>query len=142
MQKCLWASLAASIFVLGAVGCDDASDAVGDVLPGEQSREARIEQISEAACERYGDTEAGCPGYGTGEDQTYATEEDCERDFADRAGELWPAAECGAGQINDSKYEVCEERAKAAACSEGFFDAIAALSECSAENVCTDPADE
>ncbi|XYH93541.1 DUF6184 family natural product biosynthesis lipoprotein [Sorangium sp. So ce1128] len=141
MQKCLWASLATAIMV-GTVGCDDASDTVNDVLPGEESREARIEQISEAACDRYADTEAGCPGYGTTDDQTYETEEDCERDFADRAAELWPASECGSGQINDSRYDVCEERAKAAACSQGIIDAIAALDECSAENVCSDPADK
>ncbi|WP_437600744.1 DUF6184 family natural product biosynthesis lipoprotein [Sorangium sp. So ce590] len=141
MQKYLWASLATTFFLVGAAGCDDAADAVNDVLPGEASREARITQIAEAACDRYADTEAGCPGYGT-DDQTYATEEDCQRDFEDRAGELWPATECGSGQINDSRYDVCEERAKAVACSEGIFDAIAALDECSAGSVCTDPADK
>jgi len=51
-------------------------------------------------------TRAGCPGYGTTDDQTYETEEDCQRDFEDRAADLWPASECGSGQINDSRYEV------------------------------------
>ena len=142
MQKCLWVSLATTIFLAGAAGCDDAADTADDVLPGEESREARITQIAEAACDRYADTEAGCPGYGTADEQTYETEEDCQRDFEDRAAELWPASECGSGQINDSRYDVCEERAKAVACSQGIFDAIAALDECSTETVCTDPADK
>ncbi|WP_437785793.1 DUF6184 family natural product biosynthesis lipoprotein [Sorangium sp. So ce1097] len=141
MQKCLWASLAVTIFLVGSAGCDDAAGTVNDVLPGEASREARITQIAEAACDRYADTEAGCPGYGTGDDQEYETEEDCQRDFEARAADLWPASECGSGQINESRYDVCEERAKAVACSGGIFDAIAALSECSAESVCTDPAE-
>ncbi len=141
MHKCLWASLATTIFLVGAAGCDDAADTVSDVLPGEASREARITQIAEAACDRYADTEAGCPGYGTGDEQEYETEEDCQRDFEARAADLWPASECGSGQINDSRYDVCEERAKAVACSQGLFDAIAALDECSADSVCTGPAD-
>ncbi|AUX23921.1 uncharacterized protein SOCEGT47_044510 [Sorangium cellulosum] len=142
MQTYLWASLATTIFLVGAAGCDDAADTVNDALPGEASREARITQIAEAACDRYADTEAGCPGYGTGDEQTYETEGDCQRDFEERAADLWPASECGSGQINESRYDVCEERAKAVACSESIFDAIAALDECSAESVCTDPADE
>ena len=121
------------------MGCG--SDAV-DNTPLEPSRETRISSLAAAACDRYADTEAGCPGYGT--DKKYATQADCRRDFEKAAGDLWPASECSDQQINSSAYQQCEDRAKTFACSTGtqnFFDAVSALDECKAAKVCTDPKD-
>lgn len=109
----------------------------------EPSRDSRIESLASAACAHYGDKGSGCPGYGTGSDQKYATQADCESEFQAQAVKLWPDAECNRGQISAEGYTKCEDRAKTYACSTGvssFFDAISALDECKASKVCTDPA--
>lgn len=108
----------------------------------EPSRDSRIASLASAACGHYGDKSSGCPGYGTGANQKYATAGDCERDFQQQASKLWPDDRCNSGQINGSAYDACEGKAKVYACSTGaasFFDAIAALDECKADKVCTDP---
>ena len=136
--------------LFAGAACSSESDATDDT-PGtgdndnamnEPTREQRITSIAAAACARYADAEAGCPGYGTASDQPYQTENDCLRDFEDRAGELWPSNSCSNGRINDAKYRTCEDRAKVVACSQGLWDAIAALEECSAGEVCSDPANQ
>lgn len=144
------ALISAAITFVGVVGCgsDDADDLSSDNTGGtggtpqftEPSREERIESLARAACARYADEAAGCPGYGTGDDQVYQTAADCERDFEGRASDLWPNDECGQGQINPGRYDVCEDRAQLAACSQNLFDSIGALAECNADEVCTDPA--
>lgn len=126
--------------ILSSTACSS-SDTDNTIL--EPSRDSRISSLAAAACAHYGDKSSGCPGYGTGSDQKYATVGDCERDFESQAAKLWPDNECNRGQINAAAYEQCEGRAEAYACSTGatnFFDAIAALDECKADKVCTDPA--
>ncbi|MBX3216782.1 MAG: hypothetical protein KF850_32405 [Labilithrix sp.] len=126
------------LVVAPACSGEDADDTIV-----EPSRESRIESLASAVCERYADTGAGCPGYGTGDDQKYATESDCEADFHTKAANLWPAERCDSGRIDNARYESCVTRAKNYACSEGaqnIVDAISALDECSASKVCTDSA--
>lgn len=132
---------------LGALACsvlfstacnDDASD---DTIV-EPSRESRIDNLADEACDRYADTGAGCPGYGTGSDHKYATEADCENDFRSKASDMWPADRCDNGRIDNSRYQTCIDRVKNFACSSGgqsILDAVSALSECNADQVCTDP---
>jgi hypothetical protein len=122
------------------VACSSDSDPDVDVTPSE-TRADRISELADSVCARYADTSAGCPGYGTGSDQKYQTEGDCERDYENKAGELWPADKCDDGRINSGKFDVCKDRAKAVACSGNVWDAVAALAECNASAVCTDPAD-
>lgn len=123
---------------ISLLGCS--SDAVDDT-PLEPSRDTRIQTLAIAACDRYGDTDAGCPGYGSG--KKYATTADCQRDFEKVAADLWPDAQCSNGRIDSSAYQQCEDRAKTFACSTGMqnaFDAVAALEECKASKVCSDSA--
>lgn len=132
-------TFALSGFATLAFACTN-STAIDD-SPLEPSRDSRIESLASSACARYADTGAGCPGYGTGSGQTYATEGDCERAFSDRAADLWPADKCSDGRIDSARYQSCESRAKAFACSSGvtnIFDAIEALDECKASQVCID----
>lgn len=120
--------------------CD--GDAADDTVV-EPSRESRIDSLASAVCNRYGDTGAGCPGYGSASGQKYATASDCEADFHTKAADLWPADKCGSGRIDNSRYELCVDRAKNYACSAGaqnIVDAISALDDCSASKVCVDSA--
>ncbi len=126
--------------VTAIAGC---SNTATDNSPLEPSRDSRIESLAVAACDRYGDTSSGCPGYGTASSQKYATRSDCTRDFENRAATLWPDNQCSNGRINSVGYKRCEDRTKTYACSTGtenFYDAIAALDECKASAVCTDAA--
>lgn len=124
-------------FIPCAVACSSTDNTIF-----EPSRDSRISSLASAACSHYGDKSSGCPGYGTGANQKYATAGDCERDFQQQASKLWPDDRCNNGQINGSAYDACEGKAKVYACSTGaasFFDAIAALDECKADKVCIDP---
>lgn len=108
----------------------------------EPSRESRIDSLADAVCDRYEDTGAGCPGYGTGADQKYANETDCENDFRAKATNLWPADRCSGGRIDSTHFQACEDSAKNFACSSGgqnIVDAVVALDDCNANAVCTDP---
>jgi len=135
-------ALSLASFVGLACACTNNSTATDDT-PLEPSRDARIRSLASAACDRYADTAIGCPGYGTGSSQTYATEGDCERDVEERASNLWPAARCSDDRIDSAAYQRCEDRVKTYVCSTGVtnvFDGIAALEECDADRVCVDPA--
>ena len=130
---------------LGAAACgeDDGgnSDAADDTV-FEASREQRIDNLAEAACDRYADTGNGCPGFGG--DRPYADEDQCENEFRDNAEQLWPVARCNDRQIDNDAYQVCLERSKDYACAQGLgrvVDALEAVAECSADRVCTDAAD-
>jgi hypothetical protein len=120
-----WA-LGGSVAILGA--CGDTADNT----PVEPSRETRISALADEACRRYED----CTGYGS--DKTYPSEAECEADFTNKAGTLWPSDKCGNGQINNGRYETCVTAAKAVACSGTVLDVIAALDDCKATTVCTD----
>jgi hypothetical protein len=124
-----WA-LGGAVVLLGACG-----DGATDNTSLEPSRETRIENLSEAACDRYED----CSGFGSGGNQQYSSEAECEADFTKKAGTLWPADKCANGQINDARYDACVASAKAVACGGGVLDVIAALDDCNAAKVCTDP---
>jgi Family of unknown function (DUF6184) len=101
----------------------------------EPSREARIDDFAETACERYED----CAGYGTGSGQAYQSETDCEIDLRQRAVGLWPVDRCAGGRINDTRFDACVASVRGAACGAGLIDSIAALGDCNADIVCTDP---
>ena len=131
-----------SLVSLLGVACTDNSTTTDDT-PLEPSRDGRISSLASDACDHYADTGAGCPGYGTGSTQKYATESDCKAAFTKRAADLWPAAQCTDRRIDSANFQRCDDRAKTFACSTGFssiFDALSALDECKASAVCTDPA--
>jgi hypothetical protein len=118
---------------LGACGGSDTD--VADNTAAEPTRETRIKDLAKSACDRYED----CSGYGTGSNQAYASEAECEADFTQKASTLWPEDKCNRRQISNPRYEGCVNAAKAVACGGGVLDAIVALSDCNAGQVCTDP---
>ncbi|HMI87308.1 MAG TPA: DUF6184 family natural product biosynthesis lipoprotein [Polyangiaceae bacterium] len=125
-----WA-LGGAVAFLGA--CGGSNTDAADNTPIEPTRETRIKDLAAAACDRY----EACSGYGSG--QTYSSETECQADFTNKAGTLWPDDKCGSGRINNPRYETCVAAAKDVACGGGILDAIAALSDCNAGQVCTDP---
>ena len=123
-------ALGATVTILGACGSNtDAADNT-DLEP---TRETRIKDLAEDACDRY----ESCTGYGS--DKAYASEAECEADFTSKAGTLWPTDKCNNGQISNPRYEQCVAAAKAVACDGSILDAITALDDCNAGKVCTDP---
>lgn len=129
-----------SLVVLSLAACS--SDSTDDTVL-EASRESRISTLADSACDRYEDTSAGCPGYGTASNQKYANEDACENDFKQKAENMWPVDKCSDKQIDSAAFDACVARVKTFACSTGgqnFLDGVSALSECSADKVCTDPA--
>jgi hypothetical protein len=124
-------TLGTSLGLMAACGSN--TDAA-DNTPVEPSRETRIKDLANEACDRYEE----CTGYGTASNQQYASEAECEADFTTKAGTLWPEDKCGSGRINNSRYEMCTNAAKNVACGGGVLDAITALSDCNAGQVCTD----
>lgn len=123
--------LGGTVALLAACGGSDTDAADNTSL--EPSRETRIKELASAACDRYED----CTGYGA--DKTYESEAECEADFTQKAGTLWPTDKCDRRQINNGRYEMCRDAAKNVACGGGILDAITALSDCNASQVCTDP---
>jgi len=123
-----WASTGAVVF-LGACGNTDAADNT----PAEPTRETRIKDLASAACDRY----ESCSGFGA--NQPYSSEAECEADFTNKAGTLWPDDKCNRGQISNTRYEACVASAKNVACGGGILDTIAALEDCNSAKVCTDP---
>ena len=125
-------------FVFGATvtlfgACGGSNTDAADNTDLEPTRETRIQDLSKEACDRY----ESCTGFGSG--KTYASEAECEADFTSKAGTLWPTEKCNRGQISNPRYEACVAAAKAVACDGSILDAIAALDDCNASKVCTDP---
>ena len=127
-----WAMGSAFAF-LGA--CGGSNTEAADNTSLEPTRETRIKDLSKAACDRYEE----CSGFGTGTNQAYTSEAECEADFVSKAGTLWPEDKCNRRQISNGRYEACVESAKKVACGGSIIDAIAALDDCNAGKVCTDP---
>ena len=125
-------AMGAGVVLMGACGGSNTDAADNTSL--EPSRETRIKDLASSACDRY----ESCTGYGNGSDQPYASEAECEADFTEKAGALWPADKCGSGRINNGRYEACVSAAKNVACGGGILDAITALDDCNAGQVCTD----
>lgn len=127
-----WATVGAVVF-LGA--CGGSNTDAADNTSVEPTRETRIKDLAAATCDRY----EACSGYGTGSNQPYASEAECEADFTNRAGALWPDDKCNRRQINNGRYLACVDSAKAVACGGSILDTIAALDDCNSAKVCTDP---
>lgn len=53
-----------------------------------------------------------------------------------RFNDMWPADECGDGQIDPEAYDRCMDRATLAACDGDGADFFAAWSACRSEEVC------
>lgn len=99
------------------------------------TREDLRNDIAEATCRRAEE----CGKIGSGE--KYSTYDDCYIDRQDFYNDLWPANDCGEGQINEKNAEDCITRAEIQSCDAGFFDNISFVSQCNADKVCTDPRD-
>ncbi|MEP7051920.1 MAG: DUF6184 family natural product biosynthesis lipoprotein, partial [Pseudomonadota bacterium] len=123
---------------LAAIGCSsDATDSgnhATDNTPAEPSLQSRIDSVANDACDVY----EKCNEYGAG--QRYATREACVGDFQTKATDFWPKNRCGNGQINETRYDACAQSAQDLACDNGLSESFAALTDCSADKVCTDPA--
>jgi hypothetical protein len=124
-------------FALGAAAlffgaCGGSNTDAADNTDLEPTRETRIQDLAEDACDRY----ETCTGYGS--DKTYSSESECRSDFTSKAGTLWPDDKCNRGQINNARYEQCVSATQNVACSGNIFDAISALDDCKASTVCTD----
>ena len=126
-------TLGTSLGLIAACGGSDTDAA--DNTPVEPSRETRIKDLAVEACDRY----EACTGYGTGSNQPYTSEAECEADFTTKAGTLWPEDKCGSGRISNPRYEKCTNAVKNVACGGGVLDTIVALGDCNAGEVCTDP---
>lgn len=124
-----WA-LGGAVAIVGA--CGGSNTDAADNTDLEPSRETRISDLAEAACDRY----ESCTGYGSG--KQYPSESECRADFTNKAGTLWPSDKCGSGRINNGRYTTCVDAAKNVACGGGVLDVIAALDDCKATTVCTD----
>ena len=108
----------------------------------EPTRDMRLHDLAEAACERYGDTEAGCPGFGTAEVRRYESEQDCTEDFSFSGSALWPNERCGQDQIDNARFEACVGRASTFPCSNDLgtiYSVVSSIEECNVDMVCTDP---
>ena len=135
MKSVFPVALSASLLFVPVLGCN--GDSTDDTVL-EASRSERISNFADKVCDRYED----CEGFGDG--KTYATEDDCERDWESKAGSAWPENQCNDRQIDSDHYNVCITRVQAYACSTGgqqIADAIGAINECNASAVCTDAAD-
>lgn len=123
-------ALGATVAFFGA--CGGSNTDAADNTDLEPTRETRIKDLAEDACDRY----ESCTGYGT--DKAYASESECQSDFTSKAGTLWPDDKCNRRQINNDRYEACVSAAQNVACSGNILDAIYALDDCNASKVCTD----
>lgn len=133
--------IVASSLLFGLVALAACNSDTADDTAIEPSRESRISSLADTACDRYEDTSAGCPGYGTASSQKYASEDACENDFKQKAENLWPVADCNDGRIDANRFQACLDRVKTYACSTGgeaILDGVSALDECSASKVCID----
>jgi len=119
-----------SLSLLALVACGAAAD--NTVV--EATRETRAQSLAGEACTVY----EKCNMYGSGDN--YGTRADCVADYNKKALDMWPADKCNANRINDGKFQNCVGAVKEQACSQGFFDAIAALDKCKSSTVCTDNA--
>lgn len=114
--------------------CGGSNTDAADNTDLEPTRDTRIKDLADAACDRY----ESCNGYGTGSGQTYESESECQADFTSKADTLWPTDKCDRGQINNGAYENCTNAVKGVACSGNILDAISALEDCRSGKVCTD----
>ncbi len=118
-----WMMSGMIISMLVAAGC------------GEPSREERVQDIAQVGCDRWQE----CGEIGPGErHESYA---ECRSSLESTFYDLWPAGQCGNGQINESVYDSCTERANNFPCDAGFFDQVGFAADCGADDVCIDPSE-
>lgn len=113
-------SLAALVF---ASGC------------GEPTRDERVMDIAQTGCDRF----ETCGEIGS--DERYDTYAECLSELEGTFYDLWPADSCGQGQINDSEFDRCVDRAANYPCDSNFLDQLSYLNECGSGDVCIDPRD-
>lgn len=118
-----WMMSGMIISMLVAAGC------------GEPSREERVQDIAQVGCDRWQE----CGEIGPGErHESYA---ECRSSLESTFYDLWPAEQCEAGQMNDSTYNTCRERAQNFPCDSGILDQLSFANSCGAGDVCIDPRD-
>ena len=100
----------------------------------EPDREQRVLAITQTACDRF----ESCGNIGN--DEAFETYEECLAQQEDNFRDLWPADECGNGQIDTSMYKDCDARAESYPCDSNIFDFLSYYSQCNADDVCIDPA--
>lgn len=102
---------------------------------GEPTRDERVMDISQTGCDRFD----SCGEIGSG--QRYETYSECVSELESTFYDLWPAEQCEAGQMNDSTYNTCRERAQNFPCDSGILDQLSFANSCGAGDVCIDPRD-
>ena len=136
LQGSYWGALTGlALLGIGGAGCSGNSDAL-DNTALEPTRDTRIDSLATDACAEY----ASCKGYGTASGQSFPTKGDCETSIKSKATALWSDADCGHGQINNDRYETCKNSVKTLVCTDNILQQLATLSECNADKVCTDSA--
>lgn len=121
-----------------AVGCTGETGEAVDNTVLEPTLDTRIELIAQKACARFDE----CGNIGEGDGNTYQTMSECRSEMESDFYELWPSDECSDGRVNSDKYDDCVARSESYSCDDNIFDFISYYSECSANDVCTDPADQ
>jgi len=90
--------------------------------------------MAKTACDQY----ESCKTYGA--DQKYAVRSDCTADWTSRFTDAWPEDKCGSGKINNDRFAACAASVKTYVCGADIGSGLAALLDCNADKVCTDPA--
>lgn len=117
------------VAALGFAACGKATD--NTIF--EATRDQRAGSLAGRACSKYD----SCNDFGT--DKEYQTADDCVADYKNKALSMWPSDKCGSGQINDAKFQVCADQVDVEACTDRFWDKVAAVDQCRAATVCSDP---
>jgi len=117
--------------LLALVGC-----AVALTGCVERSRDAYVQDIAHTACRRFDQ----CGNLGSQSDAYYGSLEECQTKMENSFYDSWPEDRCGNGQINREEWKRCDDRAHSFACDANVFDVLSFASDCSADNVCIDPA--
>ena len=107
---------------------------------GPPTREQARDTAADTACMRFDE----CGRIGQGDDDNYATIDDCVIEQRDVFNDLLEPEECSDGEINEVQFDECIDRLETVSCDEDFgaaLDVFRALDECDAEDMCEDPED-
>jgi hypothetical protein len=121
-----------SLFIV-SIFCFSACGQTFDNTVFEANRSQRADALAGKACDVYDQ----CNDFASG--QTYQTRVDCVSDYKSKALTLWPSDKCGAGQMNDARFQVCVDKVQEQACTQNFWDVVGALGACNSNEVCSDP---
>ncbi len=94
------------------------------------AREPRVERMARVACDRF----AECGSL----EANYGSYSECTSDMEAQFYDLWPAGQCGDGQMDGPTYRDCLDRAAVYSCNATVIDFLSFVDSCSADDVCID----